>query len=516
MTTSRPSTPSTPALTTQWTSEHLASLPVAVIGAGPVGLAAAGHLLDRGLNPVVLEAGDAVGAAMSSWGHIRTFTPWKYIVDPTAEKLLAPTGWVRPAGEVPPTGAEVVERYLTPLADTLRAALGADAVRTGARVTAVTRLGLDKARSLGREERPFLLRLQLTDGTDEELLARAVIDGSGTWGQPNPLGGSGLEARGEAAAAAAGFLVGPLPDVLGRDRERFAGRTTVVVGMGHSAANTLLNLAQLAREESGTRILWAIRAADPSRLYGGGEADELPDRGRLGTDLRSLVSSGAIELVPSFTTTAVTVDADRETVTLAGATPTGERRIEAVHNVAAATGFRPDLAMLGELRLDLDPGLEAPSAIAPLVDPAFHSCGTVAPHGHRDLAHPETGFFIVGMKAYGRAPTFLITTGNEEVRSIAAALAGDVAAADEVQLVLPETGVCSVSIPLNDDEAAGGGCCGSAPAETTETTSAETDPHHRPLPFGVAPQGFTTGLSGGAQALEVFETSPAAGGSCCG
>ena len=489
-----------------------------MIGAGPVGLAAAGHLHDRGLNLVVLEAGEGVGAAMSSWGHIRTFTPWQYIVDATAEKLLAPTGWIRPTGEVPPTGAEVVDGYLRPLAAALRADLGDGAVRTGAPVVAVTRLGLDKARSLGREERPFLLRVERADGEQEEVLARAVIDASGTWGQPNPLGGSGLQARGEGAAADAGFLVGPLPDVLGRDRSRFVGRTTLVVGMGHSAANTLLNLAQLAREESGTRIMWAIRGADPTRLYGGGEADELPDRGRLGTDLRSLIASGAIELVPSFTTTAVTIDGGAETVTIAGSTPAGEQRIHAVHNVAAATGFRPDLAMLGELRLDLDPGLEAPSTLAPLIDPAFHSCGTVAPHGHRDLAHPEFGFFIVGMKAYGRAPTFLIATGNEEVRSIAAALAGDLEAADEVQLVLPETGVCSVSLPLNDTEAAGG-CCGPAPAVDNAASCAgmTEDAHHRALPEGVAPRGFTTGLVGGRAELDLAQTSaPVTPGSCCG
>jgi hypothetical protein len=317
----------------------------------------------------------------------------------------------------------------------LRAEAGEDAVRTGARVVAVIRQGVDKAGGRGRSFRPFLVRIAHADGTMEDLLARAVMDASGTWGQPNSLGGSGLKARGEDAANAAGFLVGPLPDVLGRDRDRFAGRTTLVVGVGHFAANTLLNLAELARRVEGTRIVWAIRAADPTRLYGGGEADELPDRGRLGTDLRSLVASGALEFIGSFTTTALAINDGDRTVAVLGATAEGEQVITGVHNLVAATGFRPDLAMLGELRLHLDAGLEAPAALAPLIDPAHHSCRTVPPHGHRALAHPEPGFFIVGMKAYGRAPAFLITTGNEQVRSIAAALAGDLEAADEVHLV---------------------------------------------------------------------------------
>jgi thioredoxin reductase len=474
-----------------WAPVDLVALPVVVVGAGPIGLSAAAHLADRGLTPLVLEAGSEVGAAMSAWGHIRTFTPWRYIVDATAEKLLASTGWTRPDGDVPPTGAEIVEHYLQPLA----AALGREVVRTGAKVVAVSRLGLDKARSLGREQRPFLVRVAHSDGRHEDLLARAVIDASGTWSRPNPLGGSGLPAHGEEQAAAAGALVGSLPDVLGRDRDRFAGRTTLVVGMGHSAANTLLNLAQLAREAAGTRVVWAIRAADATRLYGGGEADQLPDRGRLGSDLRSMVLSGAIELVTSFTTTAIERESAGGTVTVVGSTPDGERRLEGVHNVAAATGFRPDLGMLSELRLDLDPGLDAPRELAPLIDPAFHSCGTVPPHGHRELEHPEPGFYIVGMKAYGRAPTFLITTGNEQVRSIAAALAGDAEAADEVQLVLPETGVCSVSRSLDDDL------------------------YHRPLPDGAEPQGFSTGVAGGRQALGGLDQQAASqsiGASCCG
>jgi hypothetical protein len=163
-----------------------------------------------------------------------------------------------------------------------------------------------------------------------------------------------------------------------------------------------------------------------------------------------------IDHVTGFSITALRVAADGETVTVVGRTSTGERTIEGVQNVAAATGFRPDLAMLAEIRLDLDGGLEAPRQLAPLIDPAFHSCGTVPPHGWRELAHPdEPGFFLVGMKSYGRAPTFLITTGNEQVRSIAAHLAGDELAADEVQLVLPETGVCSARRPADESSDVG-------------------------------------------------------------
>jgi thioredoxin reductase len=308
-------------------------LPIAVIGAGPVGLAAAAHLRVRGLTPVVLEAGNQVGAAMRQWGHIRTFTPWQYIVDTAAEKLLAPTGWTRPADGVPPTGAEIVGRYLEPLAATL----GAETVRTGTHVVAVSRDGWDKSRSLGRGDRPFVVRVQEADGHVSELHAAAVIDASGTWAQRNPLGASGLPALGEAEADAAGLLVGPLPDVLGADRARFAGRRTLVVGMGHSAANTLLNLAQLAREEPGTEVLWAIRGADATRLYGGGEADQLPDRGKLGTDLRWLVASGVIEHVTGLSITRLELEAGGSALTVVGDTPAGERRIEAVHNLAAAT-----------------------------------------------------------------------------------------------------------------------------------------------------------------------------------
>jgi hypothetical protein len=124
-----------------------------------------------------------------------------------------------------------------------------------------------------------------------------------------------------------------------------------------------------------------------------------------------------------------------------------------------ATGFRPDLSFLREIRLALDPAVEATPALAPLIDPNLHSCGTVRPHGEAELRHPETGFYIAGMKSYGRAPTFLLATGYEQVRSIAAHLAGDAEAARRVELVLPETGVCSTE---GKAVAAAASCCGPA------------------------------------------------------
>jgi hypothetical protein len=267
------------------------------------------------------------------------------------------------------------------------------------------------------------------------------------------------------------LVTGALPDVLGHERLRFAGRRTLVVGMGHSAANTLLDLARLAREEPGTEVVWAIRRPDVQRLYGGAQADQLPARGRLGSDLHALVDSGAVEHVTGFAVTRLEPAHDGTTVTVVGTTDAGESRIEGVHQVVAATGFRPDLAVLGELRLDLDAGLESPRDLAPLIDPAFHSCGTVPPHGHRELGHPqEPGFWLVGMKSYGRAPTFLVTTGNEQVRSIAAEIAGDRTAADEVRLVLPETGVCSAPRPAHDtpDRLAGRSTLPLAGSDTAE------------------------------------------------
>ena len=326
-------------------------------------------------------------------------------------------------------------------------------IETGARVTAISRHRLDKVVSRGRAERPFVLSIATATGARRDL-ARAVIDASGTWSTPNPLGANGLPAEGEAEHS--NRIAYGIPDVLGRHRSQYAGRTTLVVGGGHSAANALLDLARLAEAAPATSFLWATRGTDLVRIYGGGDADQLPARGELGADTRELVESGRAPLITGFAIVALRSINDR--IIVEGETADGLRQIGPVDRIIAATGQRPDMSLTRELRLDLDPWLESAKALGPLIDPNVHSCGSVPPHGHRELGHPERGFYTVGVKSYGRAPTFLLLTGYEQVRSIAAAIAGDLPAADDVRLVLPETGVCSTSFPAEQSEARG--CCG--------------------------------------------------------
>lgn len=447
-------------------ASRLQGLPVAIIGAGPIGLATAANLTDRGIDFVVLEAGDRIGASVQEWGHVRLFSPWKHLVDPVSRRLLADTGWTEPPADSLPTGAELVERFLTPLA-----ALPAIASRTrlDATVSHVTREGMDRTRTTGRVQAPFLLRVQTPAGI-EELTARAVVDASGTYRTPNSLGSSGLDPLG--LAEVADLVSRALPDVLGRERAAFAGRHTVVVGAGHSAANTLLDLAALAEQEPGTRVTWVIRNATAARVSNSPD-DELQARATIGARVDALVDSGRIELVDRFEIVrlertvadsgAVSGADIGVSVASAGAARITGRRDDGLETIVAdrivnATGFRPNLDMLREIRLELDEIVEAPRRLAPLIDPNVHSCGTVEPHGFAELTQPERDFFIVGMKSYGRAPTFLLATGYEQVRSISAWLAGDQAAARNVELVLPATGVCSTdAAPV---AARGASCCG--------------------------------------------------------
>ncbi|GLZ32221.1 flavoprotein [Lentzea sp. NBRC 105346] len=432
-----------------------------VVGAGPAGLSAAAHLVERGERVLVLEAGDQAGAAVAEWNYVRLFSQWSELVDPAAARLLEDAGWIRPEATTYPTGREWAELYLRPLA----AVLG-ERVRFGARVVGVARRGRDRVVDGGREDEPLTVHVETASG-EERIAARAVIDASGTWGSPNPLGGDGLPAVGEKAAA--GRISYRVPD-LAAERARYAGKRIAVAGSGHSALTALVALADLAEQEPGTQIVWLLRRGAVGNVFGGGEADQLPARGALGLRAKRAAEAGHIETVTGFRTASVGQGADGRLVLESF----DGHRLEPVDEVVVLTGFRPDLSWLSEIRLDLDPVLQAPTKLAPLIDPNVHSCGTVYPHGEAELRHPEPGVYLVGMKSYGRAPTFLALTGYEQVRSVVAAIAGDHESASRVELVLPETGVCGGAGVFDAPaEEASGGCCGTtAPAAIELSTSA--------------------------------------------
>ncbi|MGW7439475.1 NAD(P)-binding domain-containing protein [Streptomyces sp. NPDC054849] len=436
-------------------------LPVVVIGAGPAGLAAAAHLVDRGIEPLVLEAGSTAGAAVREWAHVRLFSTWGEVVDPAAEKLLAPTGWVKPDPATYPSGGDWAELYLQPLADVL-----GEQVRYDAKVTGVSRTGRDRIVDADREAQPFVINYETGDGDEQRVWARAVIDASGTWATPGPAGGSGLAALGEKAAS--DRITYRVPDL--KDpavRARYAGKRTAVIGSGASAFTALAYLADLAKDEPGTHSVWILRRGISGSTFGGGASDQLPARGALGLAAKAAVDNGYADAVTGFRTGAVERDGDR----LVLVSEEG-RRLDPVDEVIVLTGLRPDLSYVSELRLGLDERLQAPLELAPLIDPNQHSCGTVYPHGVNELSHPEKDVYLVGMKSYGRSTAFLAMTGYEQVRSIAAALAGDREAAERVELTLPETGVCGGAGLFDQPEVAeaaeatGGGCC-AAPSTLT-------------------------------------------------
>ena len=289
-----------------------------------------------------------------------------------------------------------------------------------------------------------------------------------------------------------------VPDVLGRDRATYADRRVLVIGGGYSAANVLLDLARLAETDHRMQIDWAVRAGDLKRIFGSGAADKLKARGKLGDDLRKLVESGRVHLTLGFAVEKIERNGDVLAVTERAAS--NARTLGPFDRIVVCTGQRPDLSMTRELRLDLDPWLESARTLGPMIDPNLHSCGSVPPHGYKQLAHPEPGYFAVGVKSYGRAPTFLMATGYEQVRSIAAHLAGDEAAASDVRLVLPETGVCSTNIAA--EIAANAGCCGGpAPAKADACCADDA-----------------TAKASGADGCgcPAAEAKPAAAQSCCG
>ena len=425
--------------------------PLVIVGAGPAGLAAAAQAHARGIPTVVLEAGTTGGSAVLEWGHVRLFSPWSELIDPVAEKLLTESGWTSPDPASYPTGRDWVERYLAPLAALLAQQPGVE-VHYGHRVVGVARAGRDRLVAIGRDEVPFTVHVATPDGR-RSITACAVIDASGTWGTANPLGGDGYLADGEAEHAERIFY--GIPDLADPAvAARYAGKHVAVAGRGASAQNALVALTSLASREPGTRVTWLVRRGDTDKAFGGGDNDQLVARGALGKSAQHAVEDGPVITVTGFRTSTVASHDGRLTLTSIDG-----QQVSDVDEVVVVTGFRPDHSWLSEVHLDLDGELSAPTALAPEIHPAYHSCGSVSPHGANLLRQPEGDLYLVGMKSYGRAPSFLTLTGYEQTRSVVAEIAGDYESADRVELVLPDSGVCGGS-GLFEEAPAAGGCCG--------------------------------------------------------
>ncbi|WP_397538975.1 NAD(P)-binding domain-containing protein [Rummeliibacillus pycnus] len=415
-------------------------LPIAIIGAGPVGLAAAAQLISRHQSFLLFEKGKEIGANIRTWGHVTLFSPWQYNIDSTAKELLQKTNWQVPKGEDIPTGNELIDLYLKPLAE-LEAMKSS--IYTNHQVIAITRQNNDKMKSKDRNQQTFVLYVE-EDGETKTFEARAVIDATGTWGNPNPAQGNGVWLPAEKALQQR--IDYHIPDVEANP-SLYANQKIAVIGGGHSAINSLLNLAKLKENNLATDITWILRKENVEMAYGGEQNDELAARGALGTRIRQLVKEGKITVVTPFIISSLK---GTKKISLIGKHHGEDRVLEGFDRLIVNTGSRPDFTMNRELRLNIDATTESVPALAPLIDPNEHSCGTVEAHGEAVLRQTEQGFYIVGAKSYGRAPTFLMATGYEQVRSIAAFLAGDVESAKRVELSLPETGVCN---------SGAGGCC---------------------------------------------------------
>ncbi len=242
--------------------QRLKQLPIAIIGGGPVGLAAAAHLAKRGESFILLEAGKNIASNILTWGHVRLFSPWQYNIDKEALSLLEKHGWESPDLNVLPTGKEIVEQYLQPLAN-LPEIL--PYIHLNTKVLSIGRKDTDKMKTANRENMPFMIYTE-KEGAFQVYEARAVLDASGTWGNPNPANSNGIWLKEEQSLNEHIFY--GIPDILGKEQKRYANKRVAVVGSGHSAINALLELAKLKESNPETNIVWVMRKQRVEEAYG--------------------------------------------------------------------------------------------------------------------------------------------------------------------------------------------------------------------------------------------------------
>jgi thioredoxin reductase len=388
-----------------------------VLGAGPIGLECALRFRESGWDADVYESG-RVGESVRRWGHVRMFSPWRMNVSP-AGRVATGLEDLEPDGL--PTGAEYVARYLEPLA---ASPLLAGRVHLGSEVVAVSRGLLLKGDAIAADARrraPFRVFLREGDGERVEQ-ADVVVDATGTYATPNRLGRGGIPALGELTARG---IEHRIPDLEGRDRAAFAGRRTLVVGAGHSAATAVVGLGSLASRSPRTRVVWLTRSEE-RRPVAEVSTDPLAERARVAEAANRIAedAEGWLERLPGSQVDALHEAGFGYRVRTGG--PGGERTLE-VDRVLALVGYRPDPDLTRELQVQTCWATEGtyPLAAALL---SRAGDGSDCLEAGRDLdastlRHPEPGFFTLGMKSYGRNPAFLLQVGFKQVDDLLRSLA---------------------------------------------------------------------------------------------
>lgn len=381
---------------------------IAILGAGPVGLEAALAAAEGGHPFTVYEAAPAVGGNVRSWGHVRMFTPWDLNVSPRMRRHLGDL----PAGDECPTGNDLAERLLEPIAALPTIAPN---LRLGTRVLAVGREGLLKHEEIATAERgrrPFRI-LVSENGRERADHADVVIDATGTYGNPNRLGDAGIPAPGERTLE--NEIRRQIPD-LAREASDWAGKTTLLAGAGHSAQTAVRDLAALAQEAPGTRVIWVVRNPQPG--WGTHEGDPLPERARLAAEARSLAggASPAVEPRRGAAVEELSRPNGRIQVTLRDGS--GSETV-AVDRVLSLTGFVGDHDLYRQLQVHECYATCGPIKLsAALLGAAAGDCLAQTSHGADTLMNPEPGFFILGIKSYGRNNTFLMRVGWDQVSEV--------------------------------------------------------------------------------------------------
>jgi hypothetical protein len=421
-------------------------LHIAIIGSGPIGLEAALYARTLNHTVTVYDHGD-IAANVLSWNFVRLFTPWPMNTTPLGRATLSKEF---PAS-IHPTGTQLRDEYLLPLA---ASALLRDSMRPHHRIITIGRADYHKADAIGKPARgqsPFRLLLTDPDGRERFDTADIVLDCSGTYGHHRFAGRGGIPALGERAAANRLHYI--LPDILHRDRDRFANRHSLLLGCGFSAATVLRDFAELHRTAPQTRVTWATRR-DGQALHAIAN-DPIPGRRDLidatlsftqspppwltllkgaaleaiapspvGSALRTTLSgskvtaavfSGSQEAVRS-----ADPPADGGPLALHFTTPDGPRQIIADECIPLV-GYSPDASLYDQLQIHQCYATHGPIKLAAALLGATtgNDCLIAGSALSPDtLKNPEPHFYLLGAKSYGTNSNFLLQTGHQQIRDV--------------------------------------------------------------------------------------------------